>query len=167
MRWVRFAILIIIISVVQAGLVDVIAISGDRVTPDLLLILLVFFAIRSNSKDAIVSSFIIGLAADIISMGSIVGAWMITYGLLGSVLSQMHKVVAFQKMPHQAAAILVVAVAAVPIYCFLTWIQMPEATQGMAGPMVWSGLYSAIVGPFLFLPVAWWMGIKTRRMKRY
>ena len=35
------------------------------IKPDLLLILLVFFALRSNSTDAIVASFAIGFAADL------------------------------------------------------------------------------------------------------
>jgi len=32
--------------------------------------------------------------------------------------------------------------------------------------ILWTSLYSAVIGPFLFLPCAWWMGIKTSRFSR-
>jgi rod shape-determining protein MreD len=109
MRWFRFSLFVIAVTLIQAGLVDIISLVNVR--PDLLLILLVFFAIYCDTTEAIISSFAIGFAADII--GSAMGPQMISFGLFGTLLG--------------------------------------------------TSLYSAIIGPFLFLPSAWLMRIKTHQ----
>ncbi len=167
MRWFRFAVIVMIFSVAQAGLVDVIAISNNAIKPDLLLILLVFFAIRSGTRNAIATSFLIGLAADIITIGSPMGARMISYGIFGSCLSQLHKVAAFEKMPQQGIVILIVGFMTAGLTQLLIMLRTPAGSDRLLAELIWSPIYSAIIGPFLFLPAAWWMGIKTRRMKRY
>jgi rod shape-determining protein MreD len=86
-QWLRFAVLLCVVTVVQAGLLE-----HFDIRPDLLLVLLVFFAVYSDTSHAIITSFIIGLAADIIVIGSLVGLKMVSFGLCGTLLAYLHRV---------------------------------------------------------------------------
>ena len=159
MRWFRFAFLIIIVMVLQASLL-----SSLDIKPDLLLILLVFFAVYCNSHDAIITSFAIGFAADVI--GFSMGPQMLTFGLIGTILAQLQRALALRKMPYQAIAIFIVGILAgilAHTFGFLKGRGMPS--DALAG-LLSTSLCSAIIGPFLFLPSAWWMSIKTHRYGR-
>ena len=59
------------------------------------LIALVFFAGNCNMYDAIITSFAIGLAADI--SGPVMGPYTLSFTLFGSLISQMRKVIITKK----------------------------------------------------------------------
>src|SRR4030042_1717532 len=105
MRWLRFAILILAVTILQKG---VLARWDHR--PDLLLVLLVFFAVYSSTSEAIISSFTLGFAADLIGSPLPMGPHMISFGLFGTLLAYVHRVVAIRRMPYQAMAILAVGI---------------------------------------------------------
>jgi len=150
MRWYRFAVLVLLATVLQAGFL-----SNFTVKPDLLLILLVFFAVYSNTSEAIISSFTIGFAADLI--GPAMGPQTISFGLFGTALAYLHQVIAIRKMPYQALVIFATGILAGTMVHLLNLIY---------SDIFKAALYSGIVGPFLFLPLAWWMRIKTNRFRR-
>ncbi len=101
MRWLRFAVFISLVAVLQASLLlDIIALPPLRSKPNLLLILLVFFATSSNTTDAIITSFAIGFAADI-SIGSVMGSHTISFVLFGTALAYLHRVIAIKKISYQ------------------------------------------------------------------
>jgi len=158
MRWLRFAVLILFVTILQAGLL-----ADMDVKPDLLLILLVFFAIHCNISEAIIASFTVGFAADII--GLTMGPQIISFGLFGTLLAYLHRVVTIRKMPYQALAIFVVGFLTGLLVNLLTFLKA-EPTVPYA-VLFCTSLYSSLVGPFLFLPSAWWMRIKTQRFSRY
>lgn len=161
MRWIRFAALILVVTVLQASLVDIIAVTRLNIKPDFLLILLVFFSIHYNTSEAIISSFTIGFAADII--GSAMGVRMISFGLFGTLLAYLNGVIAIRKMSYQSAAIFMAGFLAGVLAHFLTLFKGQHIEQNVYAVIFWTSLYSSIVGPFLFLPTAWWMRIKTHR----
>ncbi len=163
MRWFRFAVLILIAAMLQAGLVDIIAVTGLNIKPDLLLIVLVFFAIYGSRSEAIITSFTIGFAADII--GSVMGPKMISFGLFGTALACLSGVIAIKKMPYQSLVIFLTALLAGLLAQFLISLKGQPTVPGTYTVIFGTALYSAIVGPFLFLPAAWWMRIKTHRFK--
>ena len=165
MRWLRFAVLISLVAVLQAGLVDVIAVTHLNIKPDLLLILMVFFTIYCNTSEAIITSFTIGFAADIID--SAMGPQIISFGLFGSILAQLHRVIAIRKMPYQALIIFVAGLFISLLTALLTFLKGLSAVPGFYAMILGTPLYSAIVGPFLFLPCAWWMRINTLRFSRH
>ena len=82
--------------------------SKFNLRPDLLIILLVFFAIYNNTTEAIISSFSIGFAADLI--GTSMGSQMLSFGILGTSLSYLTQVIAMRKKPYQALAIFVITI---------------------------------------------------------
>ncbi len=156
MRWFRFVVLILIATLLQASLLAYLDIK-----PDLLLILLVFFAISCDSSEAIISSFAIGFAADIIAPA--MGPQIISFGLFGTALVYLNRVIAIKKMPYQAVVIFITGFLIGTLTHLLSLLRGEPAVKGIYSILLWSSLYSALVGPFLFLPAAWWMRIKTKR----
>ena len=159
MRWIRFAVLVLFATILQAGFL-----SNFSLKPDLLLILLVFFAIYSNTSEAIVSSFAIGFAADLI--GRTMGPHLISFGIFGTALAYLHRVIAIRKMPYQAMAIFVMALLTGLLAHLLNCLKGQPATPDVYRTILKVSLFSGIAGPFLFLPAAWWMRIKTNRFRR-
>ena len=162
MRWLRFAVLILAVTVLQKGLL---ARWGSK--PDLLIILLVFFAIYCNTSEAIISSFTIGFAADLVGSPMPMGPQMISFGLFGTLLAYLHRVIAIKRMPFQALAIFVTSVLIGIMTHLLAYIIGEPIPANIYTVVFVTSVYSSIVGPFLFLPLAWWMRIKMNRYRRY
>jgi rod shape-determining protein MreD len=160
MQWFRFAVLIVIVTVLQAGVL-----ANLDIKPDLLLILLVFFAVYCNTTEAIIASFVIGFAADIV--GYAMGPQTISFGLLGTALAYLHRVIAIRKMVYQGLAIFVTCLLAGVLAHLLIFLKGQPASPNIYTVLFGISLYSAIVGPFLFLPCAWWMRIKTHRFSKH
>jgi len=161
MRWFRFALLILAVTVIQKALL-----APWSSKPDLLIILLVFFAIYYNTSDAIISSFTIGFAADLVGSPMPVGPQMISFGMFGTLLAYLHRVIAIKKMPYQALAIFVTSVLTGALTHLLAYITGEPVAANIYAVVFVTSLYSSIVGPFLFLPTAWWMRIKINRFGR-
>jgi rod shape-determining protein MreD len=161
MRWFRFAVLTSLVTVLQASLL-----ADLNIKPDLLLILMVFFAIYCNTSRAVITSFTIGFAADIIMVGSTMGPQMISFGLFGTALAYLRRVITIRKMPYQAIAIFVTALLAGLLAHFLGFLRGEPIPPNIYAVLFWTSLFSGLVGPFLFLPSAWWMRIKMDRFRR-
>jgi len=161
MRWLRFALLILAVTVIQKGLL-----SRWSSKPDLLIILLVFFAIYYNTSEAIISSFTIGFAADLVGSPMPMGPQMISFVLFGTLLAFLNRVIAIKRMPYQALAIFATSVLTGFLSHLLAYITGETVVGNIYAVVFVTALYSSIVGPFLFLPTAWWMRIKTNRFGR-
>jgi rod shape-determining protein MreD len=155
MHWVRFAALILVASILQAGPVGIVAVKGVR--PDLLLILLVFFASRIHSTEAVIASFATGFLADLISptMG-LMGPRIISYGVFGTLLSDLQGVIALRRPIHFMAASLI---------ALLTLLRAGAATAHLGAELFWQPLYSALLGPLVAMPAGWLMGLGTGRRR--
>jgi rod shape-determining protein MreD len=173
MRWFRFAALILVASILQTGPVGILSIVRPDIKPDLLLILLVFFAIRCNSTDAVLASFAIGFVADLSnSTVQLLGPRIISFGLFGMLLSDLSSTIFVRRVHHQALAIFLMGCLTAGLSGLLVLLRTQSITMNTA-VFLWQPLYSAILGPFLFLPVGWWMhmvgkgkgrGLSLRRM---
>lgn len=160
MQWLRFAVLVILVTVLQASFVATL-----DMRPDLLSISLVFFAVYCSTTDAVIASFAVGFAADLI--GTTMGAQMISFGLIGTLLAYLHRVVAIRRMPYQAFAIFIVTFSSIGLAQLLAYIVKTEPlSPQLPRVLLWTAVYSGIVGPFLFLPMAWWMRISVDRFSR-
>ena len=165
MRWVRLAVFILIATLLQQSLVNLIAFSNSEIKPDLLLISLVFFAIYSNTTEAMIISFVIGFASDLI--GATMGPGIISFGIFGTLLAYLHRVVALRSRPYQAIAIFIVGIASGTLVYFLGFLKGQPHIENIWSFLLWSSLYSALLGPFFFLPCAWWMRIKSEHFSRH
>ena len=158
MRWFRFAVLILAVAIVQKGVFERLP-----TMPDLLLVLLVFFAVYCGTSDAIITSFAIGFAADLVGSPMPMGSHMIGFGVFGTLVAYLHRVITIRRMPYQALAIFAVGLlAGTAIYLL--------ARESFSGSLYWgllrTALCSAVVGPFLFPPLAWCMHMKINRSRR-
>jgi rod shape-determining protein MreD len=161
MRWFRFAGLILLVMVVQASVLANLD-SG----PNLLLILVVFFCIYCDLDEAIITSFAIGFAADLIGSSMPMGPQTLSFGLLGTALAYLRRIVNVRNMPSQALAIFAVALLAGTLAQFLALFKGQAFTAKTWGILFGIAVYSGVVGPFLFLPSAWWMRIRPSRLAR-
>ncbi len=159
MRWLRFAVLVLIAAVAQAGIL-----TNLNIKPDLLLVLLVFVAICCDPSDVIISSFALGFVADIISMS--MGPKMISFGLYGTLLAYLRRVITIGKMPYQGIAIFITGMLTGYTAYLLHFLKSEPVTPVSFKIILGASICSGIVGPFLFLPSEWWMKIKTTRQGR-
>ncbi|MBM4023781.1 MAG: rod shape-determining protein MreD [Planctomycetes bacterium] len=173
MRWFRFAVLVLVASLLQTGLIRVLAVPPSRpdIRPDLLLILLVFFASRAKSTDAILASFALGFAADLSNpiLTRLMGPRIISFGLFGSLLSDLSSTISPRRMTHLALTIFLMGSLTTGLSYLLALLRAETVVTAWRTGLLWQPLYSAIVGPFLFLPVGWWMrmyGKGPRRRRR-
>jgi len=162
MRWIRFAVLILVASLLQAGPMGILTIRGVR--PDLLLILLVFFATRTRSTDAVIASFATGFLADLISptMG-LMGPRIISFGVFGTLLSELQGIIATRRPIYFMAAILLTGILTAGLSHLLTFLRAEAAAANLGTELLWQPLYSAVLGPFVAVPAGWWMHMGTGR----
>ena len=166
MKWLRAALLVCFIAVIQAGLANVLAVTSLNIKPDLLLALMVFFAVSSTSRDAIVLSFAIGFAADVIAIGQPMGPRIISFGLIGTMLAHIHNVLVIRKISHQVVAVFFSGLLVFSISNLLTFLANHSAVTHAYTVVLGTSLYSSIAAPFLLLPAAWLMRIKTGPLTR-
>jgi rod shape-determining protein MreD len=168
MRWLKFSIVLLVATLLNAGnLLNTISIGSLNIRPDLLLIMLLFFGINCDTTSAIIASFVIGFAADI--SGSQMGPYIISYGLFGSLISQMRKVVIMKRMTHQGLAIFFTAVIAGGLAQILTLFKTGEVASNMFVVLPGKALYSGLVGPFIWLilkALSEWLGIREHHFGR-
>ncbi|MGA2171402.1 MAG: rod shape-determining protein MreD [Sedimentisphaerales bacterium] len=164
MRWPIFAVLVAITALLQSSVVDAIAVTRFHVTPNLLLILMVFFAVRCDLSEAIITSFVLGFVADIAATGFPMGMRIISFGLFGTGLAYMHRVVTIRKISHEALAILAAGLGTGGLAKLLALVagRLAEGFGSLAG----TSIYSAVVGPFLFLFLDWLMGTRGRHRSK-
>jgi rod shape-determining protein MreD len=167
MRWIRFAALVLLASILQAGLVDVLRIRST-VKPDLLLILLVFFASRCSSTDTVVTSFAIGFVADLISpIRGVMGPRIISFGLFGTLLSDIQGVFSLRRPLYQGGAIFFVGVLTAVLSYLLASLRAQGGQTDLYALFLWQPLYSGILGPLFSLPVGGWMHMNRRSRQPY
>jgi rod shape-determining protein MreD len=167
MRWLRFAVLLLVASVLQISLVGALSVIRPDIKPDLLLILLVFFAVRCTPRDAVITSFTIGFVADLTSptMG-LMGPRILSFGLFGTLLCDLQGVLSMRRAIYQALTIFVMGLLTATLSCLLRFLRAEAAATNLSAQLLWQPLYSAILGPLLSLPISWWMHMN-RKSRRY
>lgn len=167
MPWLRFALLVVATTIVQASFIGDNPHVAAHARPDLLLILVVFFAIRSAPKDAVIASFVIGFGADLVNPATgFMGPQIISFGLFGTLLSNLHNVISIRRVPYQMAAIFAMGIATAIVSHLLGLLRAESTGLSVTGELFWQPLLSGLIGPFLFLPAAWWMHMTKRRRRR-
>ncbi len=166
MRWISFVILLAIATILNSGsLLNFIGVTNMEIRPDLLLIMLVFFAIHSDWREGIAASFIIGFAADISGTAMAMGPHMLVYGIIGSILGQMRRVVIMRQMVHQAVSIFLIGIIAGFCVSLLELLKTKELAEGFYWIVLGESLYSGLAGPlvWMFLHNFGWLFFNPKR----
>lgn len=151
MRWIRFLIVLLIVTLINASnLLDAISIGSLSIKPDLLLILLVFFAINCETSEAIISSFAIGFAADISGAAMAMGPYMISFGIFGTVISFFRRSVIMEKLIYQGISILIMGLIAIVTAEAMIFSKLSGYTANSFKVIAMISLYSALTGPFIW-----------------
>ena len=163
MHWVRFAVLILGTMVVQASLGGVMAVTPRDVRPNLLLIVMVYFALHGLPSDVVITSFVIGLAADVI--GRTIGPQTLAFGLCGTLLSGVRQYILIRKIPFQAVVILITGALAAGLSHLLSLVKGVPVSGDLLNPLLWESVYSGLIGPVLFFPLEWLMRLQDKRYR--
>jgi rod shape-determining protein MreD len=167
MRWIRFAVLVLVASILQASLMDMLRVRHD-VKPDLLLVLLVYFGTRCNSTDGVITSFAIGFVADLVSpIRGVMGPRIISFGLFGTLLSDVQGVFSLKRPLYQGGAIFFIGVLTSVLGYLLASLRAEGGQTSLLAQFLWQPLYSGILGPLFSLPVGWWMHMNRRSRQPY
>ncbi len=153
MRWVRFIFLVVVVTLLNAGnALNMISVGSANIRPDLLLVLLLFVGISCEVNEAIIASFAIGFAADI--SGATMGPYMLVFGVFGSIISQMRKIVIMKRISHQAFAIFMLGLVTVGLAELLTALKLGTGISNIFSVVIGTSLYSALAGPFVWIVFA-------------
>lgn len=149
MRWLPFAILIFIGTLLEAGnLLNVIALGQWHIRPAVLIVLLVFYAAQMRTHEALVASFIIGLLMDI--SGSQMGPHTVSYLLIGGLVHQAADHLRTHRINHQALMIFAAYLAAALIAYWLGALKTGQRQEYAVRIVLLTGFYSACIGPFFW-----------------
>ena len=158
MHWIRFAIVVFFAMLLQAGPVDVIAITDAQIKPNFLLILLAFCVTQLPPGDAIICAFILGLCTDIIMV--VVGPYTLAFGTLGTLVSELRRLIVLRHALGQAVATLAIGVTAALLVIPLSRIK----GEPMHPSIGFEPLYSALLAPLFSFILPWFMGMPRRRV---
>jgi len=93
MRWVSFAILLLVVLALQSAAAPFVAVH--TVQPDFLIIVAVYYGLTARTYDALFACWIIGLAIDLTGLGfqqySNVGIHALVLGLIGAGLVKLRE----------------------------------------------------------------------------
>lgn len=148
MHWIRFVILVLIAAIIQTSLVGVLALTEAQIRPNLLLILMVFFAIHCPAQEAIVSAFVIGLFADLIGAG--MGPLLLAFGLIGSLISEIRHSLVMRHVPQQMIVVFAAGLLCGLIALLLFKVKACPLPTSATHLVLWQPLYSALLAAPLF-----------------
>jgi len=164
MRWARYAIIILVVMLIQASdVLDLISVTQLNIKPNLLVVLLVFFAVNCDPFEAIMLSFATGFAADVINLP--MGQEIIAFGVLGGLLVYVRDLVLIKPMLRQSIVIFAVSVLAGLLSSFLARLKGSAGPEGSYAAILGCAAYSALVGPYImsvFLVLVRWLKIARR-----
>lgn len=149
MRWVSFAFVLLIATLLEAGsLLNVFAIGGWYIRPGILITLLVFYSFSCQSRDAIICSFVIGFAADL--TGDVLGPHIICFGLLGLLLNQSNQILFARRAVYKAIIVFAVYLIAETFSHWLGLFKGLDTKDSHYSIMFFTALYSAVISPIIW-----------------
>ena len=149
MRWISFIIILLIAILLEAGnLLNVFAVGGWYIRPAILITLLVYYSFSCRPHDAIICSFIIGCAADL--MGDVMGPHMICFGVLGLLLNQSNQILFAKRAIYKAMIVFAVYLIAETFSHWLGLLKGFDTKDSYYSIMLFTAVYSAVISPVIW-----------------
>lgn len=152
MHWIAFAILVYVVTVLQASVVPFLAVHTIR--PDLLVIVAVHYALAARAHDAMLSCWIIGLVIDLCSLSyaehANVGVHAISLGLTGLLIVKVRDLTfrdsALTRLIFTFAAKLVVSALAGGYMLYV--VRGSQSLDHVLITAIYAALYTALLAPY-------------------
>lgn len=164
MRFISYAVIILAVTLLQAShLLELIGVTELSIKPDLLVILMVFFAVNCEPGEAILLCFATGFAADIISLP--MGTYTVSFGIIGSALVYIRSYIMIRRMLRLAITIFIASIFISGLSQLLVHLKGKPLPPNAWSLFLGKSIYSAVLGPYVclaFMSVAQWMGIVRR-----
>jgi rod shape-determining protein MreD len=167
MHWLRFAILLFVAALIQGSLLPGLIALKNGAQPDLLVIFLAFFALHCYGYEAVITSFAIGLAADVINQP--IGPHIVSFGLIGAVVGGLRNYIAVKRTFHIIATVAAVGIAAELLARLLELLTGQEWHSNTFSLLVGGAVYSGLLAPYFFsglLMIIDWLGVKKYQFTR-
>ncbi|HWL91959.1 MAG TPA: rod shape-determining protein MreD [Phycisphaerae bacterium] len=157
MRWLPFAVLLYVTAVLQTALVPFLKIL-DTVTPDLMVILAVYYAMHARRYDAMISCWIIGLMIDLCGMSytqagySNLGISALALGLIGLAVVNLRELT-FRESPASQIVITFAAKLALNLMVGSHMLYVTGAWDRLGDVFTisfWQAAYTALVALYGF-----------------
>ncbi|MFQ5430032.1 MAG: rod shape-determining protein MreD [Phycisphaerae bacterium] len=152
MRWIAFAILLYLITVLQTSAVPFLAVHTVR--PDLMVILAVHYALLAPAADAMLACWCIGLVIDLAGMSyaqhSNVGVNALALGLLGLFIVKVRELT-FRESPVTQLAFALIVKLALALLVGLHMLYVLDAWDRFGEVLttaIWSAVYTAVLAPY-------------------
>jgi len=149
MRWLTFSIVVVAALSLQAALAPHLALGGAR--PDLLLVVVTFFALYARARDAVLGAWIIGILADLMSIERL-GFFALSYLGIALLVSSLREYLFRYRGTTQFAVTFVVG-----LVLRTGWLVYRSATVGafeswwmlMLQDVLWAACWTAVFAPFV------------------
>ncbi len=165
MKWWRFTFLIILVAVLQtSAAMNLLSLTNLRIKPDILLILLVYFAVYCDVYDAVIISFALGFAADI--TGAVIGPHFISYGIIGIAIAHIRRIILLKTTGQQAMTVFITGILTEAVALILTQLKASELVRTGVFEFFAVAVYSAILWFLIKWPVTKvgkWLGVGVHR----
>ncbi len=160
MHWIRLSVLVVVFALLQSSLIGVIGITTHHIRPSLFVILLIYVAVHSTPTDAIATSFLIGLVADL--FGYAVGPQVIAFGVVGTLIAELRYFVMLRQMPQQMLAAFVAGALTAGIALLLYPLKGQSGPPTSLSVLLGQSLYSAVLYPFVSWPLDFVVRLRRR-----
>ena len=168
-QWPALVLLLTLLSAVQMAAGRLLGLGPQQVTADLLLIVAVFLALRSNSDYTLTACWFVGLAKDLTS-ASVLGGYAISVLLVCRVIMASRE---YLYAENAFTMIFVTLLSALAVEHLSWWINVLRSGAGpwfslrLTFEILFSALFTAAVSPYgqiLLLKLHRQMGIDRKQM---
>lgn len=159
MHWIAFGLVVYVACVLQTTLMSLIAVHTIR--PDLFGLIAVYYLLQARRGDALLASWLLGLAVDLNSLNfegrANVGLWALVYGLMALPVVRLREWLFRDHLLAYVACVLLWTVAT-QLATGLAMANRPPGWEGIreVGAMaLYTGLYTVILAPYAHWGLRW------------
>jgi len=152
MRWLSFTFLVLALVVIQVSICQPLALGSKRITPDLLLVVVVVLAFWPGGEDdVLVACWVLGLMKDLLSSAPL-GSYAFSFGLLALLIRQLREMIYGDRLlPMMLVTVLGSFGVEQMVYLLSGFkgIDFGGHYRELSKMMVFSALLSALVMPYI------------------
>lgn len=149
--------------ILQGGnILNFISLDQMNFRPDVMIILMVFFALKFESISGLIACFLLGLGADIVSLP--MGPFVIAFTIAGALIANIRKSSVADNIVFQAILIFVATIVILGGAEFIKYIADKDVSSHLIKRIFVTGLYNLVFGPILLLLIdGFWSGLGMKK----